>query len=113
VIARHDNVRHVFFGHPSSDFRQLARHLLLLAARDANGLPFGQDAGDPALFSCHGDLRLHRRRRGQIIINDVDLMEGLPSRGVDQQRDAYAAEQDELVSVGFLRFQGLSVHIRL
>ncbi len=76
VIARRGNVRHVFFGHAHRPISGNWRGISFSSLRGMQmECALGQDAADPALYSCPRGIYSCVVIDGeQIIINDVDLM---------------------------------------
>ena len=76
LIARHGNVRHVFFGHAHRPISGNWRGISFSSMRGMQmDCALGQDAADPAVFSCpRGIYSCVVVDDEQIIINDVDLM---------------------------------------
>jgi Icc protein len=81
LIARHRNVRHIFFGHAHRPISGNWRGISFSSLRGMQmECALVQDAADPALFSCgRGVYACVVVDQEQIIINDIDLMiEGVP-----------------------------------
>jgi 3',5'-cyclic AMP phosphodiesterase CpdA len=76
VIARHGNVRHVFFGHTHRPIAGSWRGISFSSLRGMQmDCALVQDSADPALFSCpRGIYACVVVDEDQVIVNDVDLM---------------------------------------